>query len=310
MRNLNSLAGLLGLAYLLAVIIDKFWLTTDEQKSKILAPLQKAGYLQVLKSSPESFAFIFDHIFGKNTWSWQRFTRSSIASFSSVFIVSFIWWITRPDQLTAFLKSGTIGEVIFSIYIIFSFTNLLPDYISLVETRWLIQKMRFASNLRLIFFYLGIDLLITPFIFLGSIVFGLLLFNIFTAILPHQILFFSKFAPRPIEGIVIRVIEHQFTISDYISWFTHFTGNAIPLTTDNYGEPSPGIWFYTTFFTSILAWFYGLSLIVAKIVNQISKRFINIINTSACKDNPVQCLTGQLIIFAVFLYFLFALVHG
>ena len=91
MRNINSLAGLLGLAYLLAGIIDKFWLTTDEQKSKILAPLQKAGCVQVLKSSPESFAFIFDHIFGKYTWSWQRFTRSSIASFSSVFIVSFIW---------------------------------------------------------------------------------------------------------------------------------------------------------------------------------------------------------------------------
>ena len=91
---------------------------------------------------PSMFASLFDRVFTERHLSWRCFFRSSVASFAAVVVISLTVAAVDPSiSLTLPTVDPTISvglfEGVFLIYLLlFSLViNLLPDYLSLYETR-------------------------------------------------------------------------------------------------------------------------------------------------------------------------------
>ena len=221
---------------------------------------------------PKSFAEMFDHIFDTNHFTWKCFKRSCLASFVSVLAVTIIWWSLYPDQFRMFFIGGGLLGVIFSVYLVSTVINIIPDYISLLETRWLIQIMSLNSRLIIIVLLLVCDVLFTSLIFIFSVALFMAAAKLFTLFLPGTTSLLA-YSPDPIRGILERVLALEMTPKAYWEWLSHFLTNSVPLTTDIRGEPSPGIWFYSTFFTSVWAWLYAFSGVSTKIAIKLFEGF-------------------------------------
>jgi uncharacterized protein len=107
----------------------------------------------------QHFCKFFDTVFGKNHLSWQCFIRSSIASMLTVIFLyilfSEVFGVLEAkqrigDNLT-FTRALILGAVI----------NIIPDYISLFETRWLLKKFGQLKLLTLQLAVLLIDAIFT-----------------------------------------------------------------------------------------------------------------------------------------------------
>ncbi|NET39058.1 MAG: hypothetical protein F6K19_44975 [Cyanothece sp. SIO1E1] len=130
------------------------------------------------------------------------------------------------------LKKGASVKLIMVLLFIFIYFNAIPDYFSLLETRYIIKRMATTNSIVAWFLYLILDFCLTIAIFLlAAIVFSPLVnwfFNI--NINPLRFLSNIQYGLRTFD-------------SDYFSVF-----------------------FYTTFFTSIWIWGYLLSGLILKLI--------------------------------------------
>jgi len=180
----------------------------------------------ILKSLPSSFASLFDHIFGDNHWTPKCLAASSFFSFVGVAIITSLavaLGLLPVNFVPSILENPIAALSAFLFIIVTSIAyNVIPDYVSLLETRWLVGKAQTAKNLALI---LVLDLALT---FLIFIVWVWLLF-----IVPPLLLEFPYPPILSLEWIWAMI---TFAPLDSGSGFT----NAGLF----------GIFFYSTFFTS------------------------------------------------------------
>lgn len=169
----------------------------------------------------DTFSGAFDSIFGTRHFSWKCFLKSSVASMVAVLIISLFWGFVRPEQLEMLIESDEFWFNLSGIFIIAAILNLLPDYLSLLESRYIISRLRKSSSFSKQIMLLTLDLVVT--FAIGFIAFLAL---------------WGAFGSNPIDG---------------------FISIVLPLSIERNGEPSWGIWFYSTFFTSIWIWLYILS---------------------------------------------------
>ena len=205
---------------------------SHETKAVVSRWLQNLDPAGAVTSWPMTFAIIFDRIFGERHLSLRCFNRSCVASFASVAIVTLAWGAMRPSQFTNFFhEAGTISiPVMFYVTVIL---NLIPDYFSLLETRYVIKWMGYKPSIFRIWFFLAIDLVATAAIGLGAIL-----------------------------GAGIILIFPNKTITEILSWFLEY---SLPLSVPETGLVSLGIWFYAAFFTSVWVWLYALSGSIVKL---------------------------------------------
>jgi len=86
-----------------------------------------------------SWIRIFDSLLGEKHLSWKCFRRSCVASLCAVGVLWLLWMILRPSRPPLFLdQSGSIAGILGVVFDFAILVNLLPDYLSLLETRWLI----------------------------------------------------------------------------------------------------------------------------------------------------------------------------
>ena len=83
------------------------------------------------------YSLFLDHVFGGRSISWRCFIRSSIVSIVSVGLIYIVMYSAvdlSPDRVR--------DPFVFWKYIALAiFFNLIPDYLSLLETRWLIRQL-------------------------------------------------------------------------------------------------------------------------------------------------------------------------
>ncbi|MEE2732505.1 MAG: tetratricopeptide repeat protein [Pseudomonadota bacterium] len=99
----------------------------------------------------------FDLVFGKKHLSWSCFLRSSLAS---VLFVLAIYFLFGPVLGLLTQRSGstyTVGEVLLLGMVL----NLIPDYLSLLETRWLLQRFERVRGFWPTLILLVVDVVIT-----------------------------------------------------------------------------------------------------------------------------------------------------
>jgi hypothetical protein len=118
----------------LGVIVWKFFETVENlltEKTKFEIAVWLVGVKTADKVPwPETFARLFDRVFGEKHLSLKCFSRSVIASLS-VF------------SLNVLFLSGWPGLTMFEswrMWTIIVFTNCVPDYLSLVKTRFLLKR--------------------------------------------------------------------------------------------------------------------------------------------------------------------------
>lgn len=200
-----------------------------------------------LANWPAQFAAVFDRVFGERHLSWRCFGRSCVASFVFVAIVTFLWVALRPTLFTAFIQSARFDKDMFSVLSFVVIVNLIPDYLSLLETRYVIRWMRFSHSTVRVFFLLVFDLAATAVIFLGSLA-----------------VFLTFFLILGDTGLSIGEIAGALT-----EFLSTFVGLALPLSVAEPGFASPGIPFYSTFFTSVWVWLYALSGLAVKLTQHL-----------------------------------------
>ncbi len=182
---------------------------------------------------PIIFCEIFDRIFGKNHLSFKCFFRSCIASLCAVSILTLI--LTGPTGLDLDLDGFELKDFV-EVLSLVCMVNLIPDYLSLLETRIVLGYMK-AFRLVGCLFALLIDVVATALIFyLGSCVYAISLMEFDCT----DILSLSFF--KDILGYILDIA--MFWQDKELSIF------AIPI--------------YSTFFTSIWIWLFCLSSVVIK----------------------------------------------
>ena len=246
---LTSLSALVGSW---AFLSGAIWKLSERAESVVTddGKLQMANWLRGVnpalpfRSWSKSFEVAFDSVFGKKHFTWRCFFRSCLASFLSVFAVSLLWWILRPADFTSFLHGGGLHDGWWILLLSLLITNVIPDYFSLLESRYVIKRISQSSSYFQVVLWLLGDLIITATIAIVS-------FSIFIAFYTEYLLgWFS-------EGLW----------KEFLNGIDLIFELGIPLKPIEDGDITPGLFFYSTFFTSTWVILHSLSMFLIKISN-------------------------------------------
>lgn len=155
-----------------------------------------------------AFISSFDIFFGTALFSWKRIRNSWAISTGSVIALTIVWWVIRPEEFQLLHSktqsdiTGLFQGVIITAYIL----NLIPDYFSAIQTRWLIGKAAKAKSMPIFFLLVLTDIILTGLVFF---VFIVIFINIFSYIYGlskeirsvWDILAFSN--PKDVIGLLI-----------------------------------------------------------------------------------------------------------
>src|SRR5216684_3595570 len=144
---INSPPGQLVAGGVLAGIVWKFFerveaVLNEDTKLEIAVWLLGVKTAEKVQGWPDTFAKVFDRVFGTKHLSWKCFWRSCVASYLIVFIV-ISWESSRPSTY-----ASTESPLEFAMTILYYsfFGNVLPDYVSLLETRYVLGLMRSSQK--------------------------------------------------------------------------------------------------------------------------------------------------------------------
>lgn len=213
--------------YLLCAFIEQH--ISSEARVAISKWLKESDFSIVLVSWPDNFLKLFDRIFGERHFTFNTFRQSCIASYLFAAVVALWWATTRPQQaMNLFADTHNIGELFFPAFF-YSFYNLLADYISLLETRYVVKCLKragFALRVALLL----LDVLITAGIAVCSLLSVTLLFE----------------GPEAAKAF----------LSDQL---------PVILMLNSFEVAPVGVFFYSAFFTSVWVWMFIGSLFIARI---------------------------------------------
>jgi len=214
---------------------------------------------------PEQFIEIFDNIFGSKRLSLPFFFKSCIASIFSVTILILIYEIITREVIREFEVNW---DFVFTTYIIGGMINFIPDYLSLLETRYILGKMKGSRTVLKTAGFLFLDLVVSFLIICGALW------------LVGSLAMFSPIGFRH---------------------FLYIVTNSLSMTGT---EKVFSIFFYSTFFTSIWIWLYGFSGVCMKGVNRISLIFRWVKGTLNIANKPLQSLGFCSNLIVLFVYFI------
>lgn len=131
-----------------------FW-ALFERAEKVVKPeiriavtrwIKRVGGLQSTYNFPHTFTSVFDLIFGKHHFAWRCVLLSSLASIAAVIVMTLVWGVAKPASFDLFVQGfidfEEVMRVIFILLLMSIFMNLIPDYISLLESRYIIALMK------------------------------------------------------------------------------------------------------------------------------------------------------------------------
>ena len=219
---------------------------------------------------PMTFIAVFDGIFGKKHLSWRCIRRSCIASFVAVLILTLFWYAIHSDDFYS-IVSVTSPKRFIPIYLLITVLfNPIPDYFSLLETRWIIGKIKNTNSTKKILYFLALDIVATVSIFLIGMIISLFL-------LIHILPFIFK------DYSSLTYLE---TLSHYLSELYY----SITLNSEHGNDITVGVWLYSTFFTSIWVWIYFISGTIIKILVSFAKLFDYVRKIIDIDRNPLRSM--------------------
>ncbi|GEM_PF-3404566 len=212
-----------------------------------------------------TFGSIFDRILGEEHFSWKRFFRSGLASYASLVICfAAVYTFDVDFYNNDFERDGVLYSIL-SIFMGGAALNLIPDYFSLIQTRYFINFFERPRNNIFMPLALILDVFSTYILFFFALIIMAGLTSLVglsdTKVSPFLLLF------SPLD-VLKKLINHRFLI----------------------------VFLSTTFFTSIWLYFYLFSGWVIKYL-KVFTRFLNI------EEKPFKSLgiVSMSIVFIIYL---------
>jgi hypothetical protein len=213
-----------GVQKFFEVVGDKL---NDDTKLEIAVWLLGVKVGQKVEPWPETFAKVFDRVFGTNHLSWKCFWRTSLA----VYIAFGLWLLFTERDGFNMAQLPWMAVVVL-------ITSLLPSYISLLETRYLLNLLKHVTAFSRIAL-IALDLYITTSI------------AILVSIYLYGFLYPIAMSPWPFDLWI------TYSLPSGLSAFPGNLGAALqPWRGLSYGG-STFLTFYPVFFTSIWLWLYA-----------------------------------------------------
>lgn len=258
---------------------------TPDAKATFAAWLRSKSFSSFISSWPLMFIRLFERIFGSHHFTMHCFTRSCIASIVSVSIVTLIWaTITSPTTFLTLFSSDSAQKIFSQIFILFGCLgafNLIPDYFSLFQSRFILKIMSNVDSVVHIFLYLILDLVLSTLIFLLCTV----------------VLFMYGFYK------VMMVVKGGWDIASYLgAWIDFFVRVMLPLETDKQLVIPYGIFYYSTLFTSVWVWLYVLSGMFLKFLKWFVLPIERISGFLDIDKKPIRCIGFVAILIVTLLY--------
>ena len=242
-------AGLVGGAFLVGVSFAMLFWKADEALSEHFK-LDLAIYLACKelpkgKSISNFFLSTFDWWFGSSLFSWRCFARSCVASSVSVAIATLIYIAIFPERISgpsAFLLF--IGVFVFGLIL-----NLVPDYVSLVQSRLLLGKLSHSPSSSNALLIALLDFAMTMLIVVAALtIFDLVWSAIVTLFLTN------------ID------IDQPFAVGRIFRWPSRIIKSMTLYWSDDLSLSSfLGIFCYSTLFTSLWLWGYSAGIVVTRL---------------------------------------------
>lgn len=192
----------------------------------------------------KTFPGVFDAVFGERHVSWGCFWKSSLASSVFAFTLTMIYLVR---------EGGPLELHFVAVYLVV--LNFIPDYVSLLQTRYLLKAVARNPSALVLLSLLLADVILTGLIFLLWVppVTELVGFVIETGEPLAQ-------AARDVS-LPDRLREY------YFDWPDDFLVEALSLS----GQNSLGIFLWTTYFTSVWLWLYALSVLIVRTMTRLSR---------------------------------------
>jgi hypothetical protein len=161
---INSPPGVVVAGAALAGIVWKFFerveaVLTENTKLEIAVWLLGVKLGRAVESWPQTFARVFDQVFGEKHLSWKCFWRSCLASYAIV--VLFALNFVRQFGHVRIAGMDSINVVVVVTLCFTLFCNVIPDYISLLETRLVLRLMKRSTLVGVYPAFLMLDLIVT-----------------------------------------------------------------------------------------------------------------------------------------------------
>lgn len=234
---------------------------------------------------PATFVAVFDRVFGEKHLSWQCFWRSCVASALAVVVITVAGIALNAtfeqkvgqDVLVSLIFIGLMGALV----------NLFPDYISLLETRFVIRCMSGRQDAR---YDESLDKPQNPHGQAGAL--RLLGWLIFDAIITLAIIVMAILVP-------FFLFSSTPTVSSFVQLVMGGLGLPFGGSEDSIGL---GVFIYSTFFTSVWVWLYAFSGIAVRLVYRV-KRIRAFLDTHLDLANrPMSVMGGTLIVIFTVIY--------
>ncbi len=195
---------------------------------------------ELVKPWPTALADAINRIFGRRALSPRFIVRSSIASVLALFLIGFAAG-RRYGFNTLYTFSSPFGAKLFLGLPLIS--NLVPDYFSLLASRWILRLMGRRSSFRWTVILLILDLVLTSFIATISIC---LAWTFATWLENAQ--------DRPELWNLPLSVQSDFFVELVPRYFTERLWH----------RPFMLVLFFSSFFTSIWVWLYAVSSFAVK----------------------------------------------
>lgn len=221
-----------GLTWTLFERIEK--VATERAKESAVQFALNYKRSEKLESLGEFLADSFDFVFGSKHLTWGCFFRSCMVSFFCMFIVAVIWISIRPWEVANLYERSGFWNPLLYIVAYGLILNIIPDYVSLLQTRLIIGKLKLEKWSLL--FWMIVDLVLT--VTIASLIWVFLLTYDMGFLISY-----SEFS----DGIL--------SLSNFV----------------NRDTPPMGIVFYSTFFSSVWMWIYAASISVSKFTKHLDR---------------------------------------
>lgn len=144
-------------------------LLTPDTRRSIADWLNRINPSKPSENWPKTFTGIFDSVFGAKHLSWRCFARSSVASIA-IFVSCAVVQLLRDRTLGSDVEG--IALSVLAVFIMGTLSNVVPDYLSLLETRLILGYMGRTAKINRWAAFLGLDAAFTA-LWAAAFVYGI-----------------------------------------------------------------------------------------------------------------------------------------
>lgn len=293
-------------------ILGGIWFLFDKSESvasrdtkrTISRWLKNLDSQEIASRWPQHFVDMFDSVFGHRHLTLKCFFRSSIASIVSVVIIGLLWAGLYPLEFKHVVTNSRAPWVsLVYIVALILLVNVLPDYLSLLETRLVLALIANRGSRIAVWVGLLVDVIATGALAIGSVYFA----NILLGPLVLTIFFWTT-SVDPL--LMLQNAYSQLWQSLVRGYRPPLPGIFAIFSLSIGSKPCVvcvpwGVWAFASFFTSAWLWTYALAGALVKRLYWVGVA----INALDIHEKPITSLGWVAMVLVTIAYWIIAIIR-